>query len=70
MRRAQMQRPQFHEVIDLDRELTATKYCSHPVHSDCEGPIVKAHTVPKKVEVFGESRKKATFINFVPTYRS
>jgi hypothetical protein len=47
MRRAQMQRPQFHEVIDLYRELTATKYCSHPVHSDCEGPIVKAHTVPK-----------------------
>lgn len=47
MPRAQMERPQFHEVIDLYRELTATKYCSHPIHSECEGQIVKAHTVPK-----------------------
>ena len=47
MLREQMDRPQLHEMIDLYRELTATKYCSHPVRSECEGQIVKAHTVPK-----------------------
>ncbi len=47
MLREQMDRPQLHDMIDLYRELTATKYCSHPVRSGCEGQIVKAHTVPK-----------------------
>jgi hypothetical protein len=42
-----MERPRFHEMIDLYQGLAAKKYCSHPDRSKCEGQIVKAHTVPK-----------------------